>query len=282
MHKTRRPIPVIFPEYGIYILESQHSKDFKMDWMQHDFYKLLLAVDGSGSITFGDHKVSFEKNDVIWIPPNKKHIIEDRKHHPMHLYALCIKSEIIKPHEKILNIIKSNIEQYTTQSIGINIHQFIRLMIYEQKNNKDESQLFIQGLILQLLAELNRIKSQSQSKNIQYNISNQDSAYFKVQQYINQLPNSFYQSQDIDSVVHKIGISRRRFTQLFREITKQSWLQYVRELQLEHAASLLSETNRSIQAICFESGFENISNFYRLFKKQFGLTPNEWRIKNST
>jgi len=67
--------------------------------------------------------------------------------------------------------------------------------------------------------------------------------------------------------------------ELFREVTGESWLSYLRRLRLEHARSLLRDRNRSIAAVAFESGFEDLSSFYRAFKTATGMVPHQWRSR---
>jgi transcriptional regulator GlxA family with amidase domain len=45
---------------------------------------------------------------------------------------------------------------------------------------------------------------------------------------------------------------------------------------------LLRTTNQSISEIAFNSGFENISHFSRIFKENFGLSPLQFRKSQST
>ena len=49
------------------------------------------------------------------------------------------------------------------------------------------------------------------------------------------------------------------------------------QLRVEYAKRLLRETKRSVTAIAFECGFEELSNFYRAFKKHAQVPPLEWR-----
>jgi AraC family L-rhamnose operon regulatory protein RhaS len=77
-------------------------------------------------------------------------------------------------------------------------------------------------------------------------------------------------------------MSRRRFTTLFWEITGQTWADYLSRLRIEYACKLLAETNRSIVAIAFECGYEDLSSFYRAFKRQTGHSPGDWRDRQAT
>ena len=64
---------------------------------------------------------------------------------------------------------------------------------------------------------------------------------------------------------------------LFREITGNSWAQHVMQLRIRYAQKLLVETNRTIESIAFETGYEELSGFYRAFKKIAGQSPKQFR-----
>ena len=53
-------------------------------------------------------------------------------------------------------------------------------------------------------------------------------------------------------------------------------------LRLEYCANLLITSNLSITEICYECGFENLSWFYKLFTKKYGMTPKQYRKKYTT
>jgi AraC family L-rhamnose operon regulatory protein RhaS len=101
-----------------------------------------------------------------------------------------------------------------------------------------------------------------------------------VERYVRGLSVSFGEMDTIDTVAQRLGLSRRRFTQLFREITGESWLPCVRRIRLQHAKHLLLDTGHSVTAIAFESGFEDLSNFHRVFKAATRLPPQAWRQRH--
>ncbi|MEO6568072.1 MAG: helix-turn-helix transcriptional regulator, partial [Opitutaceae bacterium] len=90
---------------------------------------------------------------------------------------------------------------------------------------------------------------------------------------------TFYQRQSVDEIAEALGISRRHFTQLFRDVTGKSWLSVLQLHRLNHARRLLRDSDRSITSIGYESGFEDITTFYRAFKAAEGISPLSWRNK---
>jgi AraC family L-rhamnose operon regulatory protein RhaS len=98
-----------------------------------------------------------------------------------------------------------------------------------------------------------------------------------VDRYVAELPHRFFEVTDLDQTAAELSMSRRRFTQLFREATGTSWSNYLTRLRIDYACQLLRETGRSVTAIAFECGYEDLSSFYRAFKRQTGQPPQALR-----
>ena len=65
-----------------------------------------------------------------------------------------------------------------------------------------------------------------------------------------------------------------------KEMTGTSYTEYLIEYRLGKAAQELKITNDTVLEIAQRTGFENIANFNRLFKKRFGITPSLFRKQN--
>jgi AraC-like DNA-binding protein len=59
--------------------------------------------------------------------------------------------------------------------------------------------------------------------------------------------------------------------------TGKNYIEYLNDLRLGIASRYLIDTNKTIAEISFECGFNNLSNFNRIFKKRKGSTPKEFR-----
>ena len=62
-----------------------------------------------------------------------------------------------------------------------------------------------------------------------------------------------------------------------RTKTGMTFIDSLNEIRLGHASRLLIDTTQSVAEIAYNSGFNNISNFNRIFKKKKGTTPKEFR-----
>lgn len=73
------------------------------------------------------------------------------------------------------------------------------------------------------------------------------------------------------------GLSNRYLMKKFKTLTGLSLNEYITDLRLKMAASLLRDTDSSISNIAEQVGIDNLSYFYRLFKKVYDCTPKEFR-----
>lgn len=74
-----------------------------------------------------------------------------------------------------------------------------------------------------------------------------------------------------------IGYSPAHFMRFFRACTGQTFVQYLTDYRLAAARRLLIETDDSIETIAAECGFQNLSYFYRCFKRRYGAAPRSVR-----
>lgn len=81
----------------------------------------------------------------------------------------------------------------------------------------------------------------------------------------------------LDEVSKHINMTPSAFCKYFKKITNKTFVEFVNEYRLVHAAKLLHESNLGIADICYECGFNNYSHFTKKFKEMAGKTPLHYR-----
>ena len=85
---------------------------------------------------------------------------------------------------------------------------------------------------------------------------------------------------DLDTLCEAVGVSRASLYRKMKSVTGFSAGEFILNIRLKYAASLLCETDRTISDIAYESGFTDPYYFSRAFKKLYGTSPKYWRTAN--
>lgn len=81
----------------------------------------------------------------------------------------------------------------------------------------------------------------------------------------------------IGDIAKLLNMSDSAFSHFFRKYTNKSFTQFLIDMRIGYACKLLLDTDDPVSQICFDAGFNNITNFNRLFKKYRACTPLEYR-----
>ncbi|MES2674630.1 MAG: AraC family transcriptional regulator [Pseudomonadota bacterium] len=81
----------------------------------------------------------------------------------------------------------------------------------------------------------------------------------------------------VDVVVSELGINRGKINDILREETGLTFSAYLNKLRLTEAARLLSEKHMGVAEAAFAVGYGSISNFNRVFKKEYGFAPSVYK-----
>lgn len=110
---------------------------------------------------------------------------------------------------------------------------------------------------------------------LSYNSRRIDSAF----EYMNQ---NFHRTITLQEVARLVNMTEVSFSRFFKSKTGITFIDSLLELRLGQASRMLIDSSDSVSEIAYECGFNNISNFNRLFKKKKGCTPKEFRESYST
>lgn len=81
----------------------------------------------------------------------------------------------------------------------------------------------------------------------------------------------------LDDLASLASMSPTAFSRFFKLRTGRTLSDYIVDIRIGHAARRLVDTTMTSAEICYECGFNNISNFNRLFRKKKGCSPKEFR-----
>lgn len=102
----------------------------------------------------------------------------------------------------------------------------------------------------------------------------EENLIYQVKKYVQTY---FYQGITLADVSEAVHFSPSYISKVFHARTGNTYRNYLTDVRVEHAQYLLQYTNRSIRQIALDSGFTNVSHFYRVFKAKTKSTPAQFR-----
>ena len=143
------------------------------------------------------------------------------------------------------------------------VENLICSLLYDTPNRRKVSQMTMTLLFLQLLGHTDKLAWDSQEGTI-----------LQVLRYVD--------DHYVDgSLREAAALLHSDVSSLSREIRRKSGKTYtelVQEKRLNQAAFLLRSTDRKVEDIALAVGYENISYFHRIFRKEYGVSPRQFRI----
>lgn len=99
----------------------------------------------------------------------------------------------------------------------------------------------------------------------------------RIQSTCNYILDHFQDELSHKMLAERIHVSPAHFSRLFKRATKKTYQEFLAEIRLGHACRLLIETHMPVVEVAFASGFGNLSNFNRRFRKKYGMCPLAYR-----
>lgn len=274
-------------------LQPDHSFNVRYDivpqfydkWHYHQELELVHIIKGSGKQFIGDDIHHFKPDDLILLGANLPHLWHSdqkylQKNAPEKVEAIVIhfmpdcfgKSFFSLPENKEIDKLLTKAQQ------GIRIMNSTRKTITGLMQqlliavNSDRIILLLQ--ILQTIARSRHTKTAC-SKGLQYTFSPSETDRLNtIYQYI---LDNFSREITLPEIAKVANISPHSFCRYFKSRIKKTFSKFLLEIRIGHACKLLAETNKTVATICYESGFNNFSNFNRHFKSITKKTPLEYR-----
>ncbi len=274
-------------------LHPEHSFNVRYDvvpqfynkWHYHQEVELVHIIKGSGKQFIGDDIHHFKPDDMILLGANLPHLWHSDKKYLLknatqkveaiviHFMPDCFGTTFFSLPE---NMEIARLLAKAQRGIRINggTRKIVRELMQKLLIATYSDRIILLLTILQTIARSGQTKTAC-SKGLQYSLSPSETDRLNtIYQYI---LDNFSKEIPLKEIAKVANISPHSFCRYFKSRIKKTYSKFLLEVRIGHAGKLLAETNKTVATICYESGFNNFSNFNRHFKAITKKTPLEYR-----
>ncbi len=260
---------------------SRVKSEFDFPLHSHEELELNFIMNAQGAQRLiGDHIAEIDDLELVLVGSNLPHVWQTHKCKNKEIKEITIQFHKDLLDEKFLrknqmSFIRSMLERSAKGIIFSRqtIQQIApRLTILCQKQGFDS--------VLELLSILHDL---SVSRNMHTlsdaSFSNAELSYNsrRIARVIEYMNLNFHKNVTLTEVSRLVNMTDVSFSRFFKTRTGITFTDSLLELRLGHASRLLIDTTQSVAEVAYNCGFNNISNFNRLFKKKKSCTPKGFR-----
>ncbi len=264
-------------------IADRHKKEFNYPIHNHDAYELNFVEHASGVRRIvGDSSEVIGDYDLVLITsPDLEHVWEQHQCQSPDVHEITIQFDMDmsedglfgrNPFRSILNMMQQARKGLVFPLSAV-MHVYpLLISLSEVKDGFYAVQQFL--TILYELSRQDGARTLATSSYAKVDVESDSRRVLKVKNYIS----THYQDElRLPELAGIAGMSPSAFSRFFKLHTGRNLSEYIIDLRLGYASRQLVDTAKSVSEISFACGFNNLSNFNRIFKKKKGCSPTEFR-----
>ena len=247
----------------------------------HEFIEIIFIRSGEGVESVGGVDYSVRRGDMIFVNFGKTHAFSGRGMEFIHILLRPeFMSERLVNSDNIFDIFSlpafSSIEgECTLDDVVsfsgaelVSVTNLVDAMLSEYENKRAGWRTALYGYAQVLFTLLvRRLKDAGESSNLSVS---------KIESYVAE---HLFDKITLSDIAENCFYNPSYFSRKFKNVFGKKLTDYVREKRLLAAAKMLAETDKSNGEIALLCGFSDKTQFYKLFRAEFGCTPTEYRKK---
>jgi len=253
---------------------------------RHEEYQLMWIVEGSGQLLVDDNLHDFRRGDVFLLGSNQAHVFKNDRSDGL-VRSVSVFFNVKGALANLLNMPELHVllDFVGESRRGFRVPEAslpqIRKRIETLKQSDPIDQLID---FFRLLKVLNRVSGKLKPLSGVSSNTYDMSAGLRISNLCRYIEERFKDGISLCEAADKANLTPQAFCRYFKKRTGKTFVSYLNEVRVREACRMLGkERHECISIVAFNSGFNSITNFNRVFRSVTGLTPKEYasRYKNS-
>ena len=285
MVDDRRIIHEITPLMGkdVLYIADRHKKEFTYPIHNHSVYELNFVENAKGVRRIvGDSQEVIGDYDLCLITsPDLEHVWEQNECHSDDIREITVQFDFSMSDETLFGrnpyASITRMMQEAKKGLSFPLQAIMKVygMLDTLSSVKDGFYAVQQFLtILYELSRCENARTLASSSYAKVTVEDDSRRILKVKNFISK---NYMDELRLPELASLAGMSSSAFSRFFKLHTGRNISEYIIDLRLGYAARMLVDTAKSISEIGFDCGFNNLSNFNRIFKRKKGCSPSAFR-----
>ncbi|WP_207535219.1 AraC family transcriptional regulator [Desertivirga arenae] len=262
--------------------------NFGTIWHYHPELELHYIIRGEGVRFIGDNISNFSPGEIVLLGENLPHTWRCKEEYFQNNPEMEVEAMVLHFLPDCLGKFLWTLPEaymipklYEKAKSGLIIQgpakeKIIQLM-YSALDATNMDRIIILLSILKTLAESDDHKTIVNGQSAFYQSNESDT--LRLNKVCNYTLAHYKKDITLEEIAAISNLSVTSFCRYFKLMTKKTYYDFLIEIRISHACRSLIEDKLPTEVICFDCGFNNVSNFYRHFKKVTGITPLEYKRK---
>lgn len=258
---------------------TKNKLDYPLHFHEEIELNFIKNAPGAKRV-IGDHTEEIEDVELVLVGSKLQHGWFPHKCKAKNIHEITIQFHRDLLDENFLQRNQMNsIKTLFQRSLqGVLFSRETALSIMPRMNDLTEKRGFDSVLgLMSILHDLSTSKNFRTLSNVSLNKEISSSNSRRIQKVMEHVHKNFAANITLSDAAKITGMTEVAMSRFFKLRTGKTFVETLNDIRLGHASRMLIETSESINEVAFKCGFNNMSNFNRIFKKKKDTTPKEFR-----
>ncbi len=249
---------------------------FELKWHYHPEYELTYILKGSGHRLVGNSYNHYMAGDLVLLGSNLPHTWSSKVEEQSYSEAIVIQfsKEFVTP---FLGFNESTLIKNMLDASDRGIRFEPDDLIVSKIIDLIETSGFDRNLkLISILDELSKKQLNLIASNAFHNIVSKKNE-MRINKICIYIQNNFSNKITLKQVADLIYLTESNFCKFFKKATGKTYSDYLNEIRINESCRLLIQSEKTINIISYECGYETLSYFNRVFYTKKGMTPSMYR-----
>jgi AraC-like DNA-binding protein/quercetin dioxygenase-like cupin family protein len=260
-----------------FVAKTFRTPHFEVSWHQHPEIELILFTEGAGQCFIGNGVGEFETGDIFLLGSNLPHTFQKSGDTIASAVVVQFREDFWGVSFLQLPEIIPVKQLFDTALQGLkitgNTKTNLAVCIRELEFQKGIRRILTLGNCLEMIRESGKWQTLSTLEVRELNPEERQ----RLDRVFQYSFDNFKEPITLNTIATLASLSVPAFCTYFKKRTKKTYIDFLNEVRIGYACKLLTNSAKDVSEICYESGFNTLTNFHRQFKRLKGTTPHQYK-----